>query len=73
MSDSKCDGGHVGCRPGDYVDEHVMTPMYICDDDADGSIVPHIFTVKGTSILSVHDLLADVDRVLAHVKDFPIA
>lgn len=47
--------------------------MYICDDDADGSIAPHIFTVIGTSILSVHDLLADVNRVLAHVKDFPIA
>lgn len=38
--------------------------MYICDDDADGSIAPHIFTVIGASILSVHDLLADVNRGL---------
>lgn len=47
--------------------------MYIYDDDANGSIAPHIFTVIGTSIMRVHDLLADVYRVLAHVKDFPIS
>lgn len=43
--------------------------MYIYDDDANGSIAPHIFTVIGTYCI----YRADVNRVLAHVKDFPIA